>query len=157
MQTGPPSGTLLNSGYGVYLNVKNGKYFFTFGFDGTFPTAQIWWTGANCTGTPYLNDGDSGDIGQFGITAAMSYAFTPVYSAVRNELYVLSSPDSNGVSTSMNIPGGSISIENPTCMNNTGNAAQPASGWPITTISPGTIGFSATGTPLKVATPLQLP
>lgn len=150
---GAAVGTLLGQGYGEDLNLKSGKYFFTVGFEGDFPTGQIWWTGPNCTGTPYLNDGNSGNIGQPDYTAAQSYAYSLVYSGVQNQLYLLSNADGNSVATSVNISGGAQSIENPTCM----ASVTPASGWPMTAISPGTVGFSASGTPLVVATPLQLP
>jgi hypothetical protein len=150
---GAAVGALLSQGYGEDLNLKSGKYFFTVGFEGDFPTGQIWWTGANCTGTPYLNDGNGGNIGQPDYTAGQSYAYSVVYSGAQNQLYVLSGGDANSVATSVNIPGGSLSIENPTCM----SSVNPASGWPMTAVSPDTVGFSASGTPLVVATPLQLP
>jgi hypothetical protein len=70
---GNPVGSLLGLS-GEYLSLKSGKYFFSVGFDGTFPISQIWWTGANCTGTPYLNDGQGGQIGQSGTTAVPTYA-----------------------------------------------------------------------------------
>jgi hypothetical protein len=150
---GIPVGSLLGLGYGEYLNLKSGQYFFSIGFDGSFPISQIWWTGANCTGTPYLNDGQGGQIGQSGITASPSYAYDLVYSGVANSLYVLSGANANSISMSENIPGGSLSIENPTCMSSPGDA----SGWPMTSISASTVGFTASGTPLAVAAPLQLP
>jgi hypothetical protein len=151
-------GTLLYAGYGEYLNLKNGKYFFTVGFDGTFPIGQIWWSGLNCTGTPYLNDGQSGLIGTASYyTAQASYVNEPVYSAAANKLYLLSGGNSNSIALSQNMPGGSLSIENPTCMNNSPATSTPASGWPLTPTTPAAIGFSASGTPLAVATPLELP
>jgi hypothetical protein len=149
---GNPIGSLLGLS-GEYLSLKSGKYFFSVGFDGTFPIAQIYWTGNNCTGTPYLNDGQGGQIGQSGTTAVPTYAYTLSYSAAGNSLYTLSNPNVNSVSVSENIPGGSLSIENPTCM----SSVNPASGWPMTAISASTVGFIASGNPLAVATPLQLP
>jgi hypothetical protein len=149
-------GTLLGGpGFGASLSLKNGKYFFNVNLDGTFSIAQIWWTGPNCTGTPYLNDGNGGQIGTSGTVALLGYAFAPVYSGKTNSLYILSNSNSNSVSLSQNVPGGTQSIENPTCMSNGG--ATPTSGWPLTLISPATMGFSAAGNPLKVATPLQIP
>ena len=150
-------GNLLGPPAGVYLNTIIGKYFLSFGFDGSFPIASINWTGLNCTGTPYFNDGQSGEIGSNGYTPVPSYAYTLLYSGAANKLYVLSSPNGNSVSYSENMPGGSLSYENPTCNNNLPATATPNSGWPLTVVTPATVGFSASGTPLTVAVPLQLP
>jgi len=92
-------------------------------------------------------------IGQNPSFAQLSYAYAPAFSAVANKLYVLSGANADSVSTSENIPGGSQSIENPTCM----SSVNPASGWRMTSVTPATIGFSASGNPLTVAAPLLLP
>jgi hypothetical protein len=95
--------------YGKYFNytVEHSGYLYQLGVDGTFPIAQIWWTGANCTGTPYLNDGIGG--------GAQMLAKNLAYSVKTNLLYTLSNPNALGISTSVAI--NAQSIENPTCMN----------------------------------------
>jgi hypothetical protein len=95
--------------YDNYFNytVEHSGYLYQLGVDGTFPIAQIWWTGANCTGIPYLNDGIGG--------GAQMLAKNLAYSAKTNLLYTLSNPNALGISTSVAI--NAQSIENPTCMN----------------------------------------
>jgi hypothetical protein len=72
------------------------------------------------------------------------------YSAKTNQLYTLSSPNSLGVSTSVAIS--ALSIENPTCMNNSPAASVGA----LTATTPATVDSTATGTPLAVPAPLEL-
>jgi hypothetical protein len=144
-KNGVSQGFLLGYDNYFYFTVENSGYIYEVGADGTFPAGQIWWTGANCTGTPYLNDGGSG--------GATMLAKTLTYSAKTDLLYTLSNPNSDGISTSVAITAGSI--ENPTCYNNT--PAQAAGGWAMTSVTPATIGSTASGTPLKVPAPFQLP
>jgi hypothetical protein len=61
-KNGNTQGLLL--GYDNYFDytIEHSGYIYQLSVDGTFPTAQIWWTGSNCTGTPYLNDGESGGV-----------------------------------------------------------------------------------------------
>jgi hypothetical protein len=128
-----------------YFTVEHSGYFYQIGVDGTFPAGQIYWTGPNCTGTPYLNDGWGGSGGQKMLATQLTY------SAKTNTLYTLSNPNSSGVSTSVAVT--SASIENPTCYASAGTV----SGWALTPTSPATVGSSATGTPLTVPAPFQLP
>jgi Collagen triple helix repeat (20 copies) len=141
-KNGVSQGNLVSFDSSFYYTVQNAGYFYQVGADGTFPAAQIYWTGPNCTGTPYFNDGMAG--GQ--IRAAKSL----VYSAKANQLYTLSNPDANGVSTSVTV--NSQSIENPTCYASNGSVG----GWAMTAVTPAAIGSTATGTPLKVPGPLQV-
>jgi hypothetical protein len=144
-KNGTSQGYLINYDSYFYFTVEHSGYLYQVGVDGTFPAGQIWWTGSNCTGTPYLNDGVSG--------GAQMLAKNLVYSAKTNELYTLSNPNANGVSTSVPITAGSI--ENPTCYNN--SPAASVGGWAMTPTTPATVGSTATGNPLTVPAPLQLP
>lgn len=142
-KNGVSQGYLLGYDNYFYFTVENSGYLYEVGVDGTFAPGQIWWTGANCTGTPYLNDGMSGGETMF--------AKELTYSAKTNSLYTLANPNAGGISTSVAIY--AASIENPTCM----AAGYNAGGWAMTPISPATIGSTATGTPLKVPAPFVLP
>jgi hypothetical protein len=130
-KNGVSQGYLL--GYDSYngFTVEHSGYLYELGPDGTFPAAQIWWTGPNCTGTPYLNDGESG-----GVT---SLAKNLTYSAKTNLLYTLASPNAIGISTSVGI--NAQSIENPTCM----SSVNPAGGWALTATTPAAVGSTAAG------------
>jgi hypothetical protein len=115
------------------------------GFFLTAPNnTQIYWTGANCTGTPYLNSASS--------TAGPRWSKFVAYSSTANQLYTLASPDANGESTP---------ISGPTTVSNEISGSCTAGGhtnqllFPLTPVTPATIGITATGNPLKVATPLQ--
>jgi hypothetical protein len=141
-KNGVSQGNLVSFDNAFYYTIQNAGYFYRIGADGTFPTGQIYWTGANCTGTPYLNSGSG--AGHTRIANSL------VYSAMANQLYTLSSPDANGVSTSVAVT--SQSIENPTCYASSGSVA----GWAMTPVTPAAIGSTATGTPLKVPVPLQV-
>ena len=142
-RNGVSQGYLIGYDNYFYFTVENSGYFYQVGVDGTFFIGQIYWTGANCTGTPYLNDGVSG--------GATTFAKQVTYSAAANSLYILANPNAGGISTSVQITAGSI--ENPTCM----PAGYAAGGWAMTPISPATIGSTASGTPLKTPAPFLLP
>jgi hypothetical protein len=79
-------------------------------------------------------------------------AKTAIYSGKTNLLYLTSNPDALGISTSVKIT--AMSIENPTCMNNPPTAL---GGWALTATTATTIGSTASGTPLTVPAPLELP
>jgi hypothetical protein len=145
-KNGTSQGYLINYDSFFYFTVEHSGYLYQVGADGTFPVGQIWWTGPNCTGTPYYNDslGSSGG-------GAQRLANNLIYSAKTNELYTLSSPNSLGISTSVAIT--ASSIENPTCMSSPG----PVGGWALTPTTPATVGSTATGSPLTVPVPFQLP
>lgn len=96
-----------------------------------FPIDQIYWSGANCTGTPFLNDG--------GVTGSVTYSKTLCYSGKTGLLYSMAAPNVNGCSTSAAQPVAST-IENPTCMSSGGS-----SGWSlIAIVNNSTVGLPAT-------------
>ena len=96
-----------------------------------FPGNQIYWTGANCSGTPYFNNG--------GTPNTVRLAKLLIYSASTGNLYSLSNPDANGVSTS--VPISSATIENNgVCTTSAGGS----NGYALTLISRSTIGLPAT-------------
>jgi hypothetical protein len=100
--------------------------------DGTneFPIDQIYWSGANCTGTPFLNDG--------GTTGSVIYSKMLCYSGKTGSLYSMASPNTNGCSVSVSHPA-AATIENPTCMSGGGT-----SGWSLTAITNVAAGLPAT-------------
>jgi hypothetical protein len=130
---------------GFYFTVEYSGYFYWIAADGTFSGDQIYWTGSNCTGTPYLNDG--------GIGGEPMFAKGLVYSAKTNTLYTLANPNAGGISTSVALT--ALSIENPNCQNLA--SASPEDGWALTPTTPSAVGSTATGNPLKVPAPFQLP
>lgn len=95
-----------------------------------FPIDQIYWSGTNCTGTPFLNDG--------GVTGSVTYSKTLCYSGKTGLLYSMANPNANGCSTSIAQPV-AATIENPTCMSGGGS-----SGWSITPITNATAGLPST-------------
>lgn len=137
-------GTLVNFDPSSFV-IKKGVYIFYLNGDGFFPGSQIYWTGAGCTGSAYLNDGWGGTGNQ------KTWANALVYSAKSNQLYRMANANANGVATS--VAATAQSIENPTCMASSGTI----SGWLMTPITPATIGIPASGSPLKISTPLQIP
>ncbi len=143
-------GNIIGTASNRYFIVQKGIYIFAVNGAGFFQTApastQIYWTGASCTGTPYLNSGSS--------TAGPRWSGNVAYSSSANQLYTLASPDGNGESTpavgpstTSNDIGGSCSAG--------GHSTQLL--FTLAPVTPATIGITATGNPLKVATPLQLP
>ena len=104
-------------------------YVLNIGYDGTFPIAQIRWTGAGCTGTPYFNGSGS------------RYSKTVVYSGVTGGLYVASNPNAYGVSTSTTAV--MSTIENPGCVSGSGTQ----NGWLLTQVTQTGIGLPVTITP----------
>jgi hypothetical protein len=83
--------TIYNSGYQIYVNL-----------DGTFSPSQIWWnTGTGCSGTGYLNDGQSGAGG------VGTYSKTLVWSGATNQWYVTTGTVSNDIIYSAIESGGS--------------------------------------------------
>ncbi len=107
---------------------------------GTFQPAQIWYTGTNCTGTAYLNDGGDG---------------TPPFPKIFGK-WVVFSGSANSLMAPTTVSGGTStaetftaqSIDNPTCGN---NAAFTREGWKLSAVSRATVGLPAT-----IAVPLRL-
>jgi hypothetical protein len=105
-------------------------------WDGSHPVGQIWYSGAACTGTAYLNANASAPTRIFGKLLVYSGSFTS-----------LMTPQtiSNGVSESANVP--VASIDNPTCQGIGGTAYA----WQLTTITTG-----AAGLPASIVGPLVI-
>jgi hypothetical protein len=113
-------------------------YLVYFPWDNSLYADQIYWTGAGCTGTGYLNDG--GTPGQ-NIRGKSAY-----YSAARSSYMVPTTIQAGGYSTSV----GSItsaSIENPNCYASPGTI----SGWLLQTTTK-----TALGIPSSITLPFVL-
>ncbi|MGA8742030.1 MAG: DNRLRE domain-containing protein [Terracidiphilus sp.] len=88
-------GTLVGAGYGTSITVYKSGYLISINVDGTFTPSQIWWSNGNsCSGTGYLNDGESGAGG------VQAYAKTVVWSSATNSWYVTSGTATKDVVTS---------------------------------------------------------
>jgi hypothetical protein len=109
----------------------------TLGWNGAIPIGQIWYSGAGCTGTAYLNSG--------GATPRVSHARWVVYSRAFNTL-MRPALVAGGVSTST---GGFPvqSIDNPDC-----GTATTGNGWQLEAITNATAGLPAT-----IAGPITIP
>jgi hypothetical protein len=112
-------------------------YQVTIPFDGVFQPAQIYYTGANCTGTAYLNDGNGGTPPFSDISGKWV-----VFSGSMNTLMVPATVTS-GYSTGQAFT--AATIDNPTC----GASPGTASGWKLTSIT-----HAAAGLPAVIATPI---
>jgi hypothetical protein len=146
---GAALGTLLGFNGDNSINIyTTGKYIVSINLDGTFFPAQVWWTGANCTGTPFLNDGGEAQNG----TESPIYTKSVSFDGMQNSLFVATG---SGIQVDSTINHPFNSIENPTCMAQT--PTYTSSGWAITDITGATLGWTLTGNPLHAAGPLQLP
>jgi len=111
-------------------------YQVTIPFDGVFQPAQIYYTGASCTGTGYLNDGGSG-----GGTARIGGKWV-VFSGSFNSLM---EPDTVANGTEVNANFTAATLDNPTCGANAG----ARSGWKLKQIT-----RVAAGLPATIALPI---
>lgn len=119
----------------IYLTKNNNSDFLL----GT----QIYWTAANCTGTPYLNAGNS--------TTNYRYAKSLVYSYSASSLYSASNPNSDGTSQTVTMPT-IASSESPTTGACTAVTNQPNTlGYALTQVTRATAGLPAT-----IARPLAI-
>jgi len=154
-------GNLIGSFSNGVVVYRNG-YYVSLLFSGKFPVSQIWWSNSGCTGTGYLNDGNSGYGGYVMGTTQV------IYSRQTNSLYV---PAGAGASvTSVN--GGTIrSIENsgtqggppnyisadPDGSSNCSSTSGSAGGWLLSPLNAATaLGWSVSGLPLSVAGPIKV-
>jgi hypothetical protein len=119
--------------YGFSVLTING-YIVSFGWDNALSAAQLWWTGAGCTGTAYLNDGGSGTP-----ISTKIYGKTAYWSTLANS-YMVPATVTNGTSTS--VAAAILTIENTGsgCSSSSG----PNSGWQLTTITKAALGVPAT-------------
>lgn len=113
------------------------KVLFTPNGTNHFPIDQIYWSGSNCTGTPFLNDN--------GLTGSALYAKILCYSGKTGLLYTPVNPNANGCSIST-AHSPAATIESPNCMSGGGT-----SGWSITSIT-----FAAAGLPNTIFYPLTI-
>jgi len=113
------------------------KYTVDINYDGTFNSGQIWYSGAGCTGTAYLNSGGSPPAFYVNLknTATFSHSF--------NKLMVIdpSTANSNGgvLEQCVSIQ----SIDNPTCMSSVGTFC----GWKLINTTNAAVGLPATIVP----------
>jgi hypothetical protein len=132
-------GTVISSGSSSASVLTSTGYQIDIPFTGAFYPAQIYYTGASCTGTAYLNDGNGG-TGPFGAIADK----WAVYSASQHTLMAPATV-ANGVSTGEAFT--ASTIDNPDCGSDTGTR----SGWKLVAITRATAGL-----PNTIATPLRL-
>ena len=113
------------------------KYTVDINYDGTFPSGQIWYTGAGCTGTAYLNSGGSAPATYIDLknTATFSRAF--------NKLMVIDPSTANANGGVLEQCVAIQSIDNPTCMSSVGTFC----GWKLINTTNATIGLPATIVP----------
>ena len=124
-------------GYGVTVLTSTG-YVMSFEWDGTMSPAQIYYTGASCTGTAYLNSGWSG--------AGPYWGNEVVYSGSFSSLMVPTNLDANNLTP--NAAFTSTSIDNPTC----GTSSGTRHGYLLTTITAAAAGLPA----YPLAAPLRV-
>lgn len=136
-----------------YFIIQKGSYIYTLNPNGNFGMAPqstfIYWTGANCTGTPHLNSGSA-------TVARPRWSRYVYFSTTANQLYTLGSPNANGETTPVSVTPNTTSGETVTQACGVGGHGTNFL-YPLSAVTPATIGITATGNPLKVATPLQLP
>jgi len=108
-------------------------------FDAVLKPAQIYYTGAGCTGTAYLNDGGGGSPPFESISGKWV-----VFSRAMNTLMEPATV-ANGVSTGEAFT--AATIDNPTCFTSAGTD----SGWKLKAIT-----HAAAGLPTTIATPIKV-
>jgi hypothetical protein len=133
--------TLFSKGYFVRVNL-----------DGSFPIGSgypLSWSGPNCTGSVYLNDGRYTQTG-----GAVTAANNVLFSAQTNSFYV---PAGTG-STAASLPGISANyVENDIgCYATEFAPTGVISAWPLAPFDiAGTLGWKVGGSPLHLAGPLK--
>ena len=120
--------------------VTSTGHLLTINWDGTISNAQIYYTGANCTGEAYLNDGGSGNQRIYAKTAVWSGSFAT---------FMVPETSSQGYSVSG--PLTAQTIDNPAC----GTSAGARNGWKLVGVSRSQIGLPA-GTGNTVSLPLSV-
>ena len=101
----------------------------TLNWDGTMSAAQIYYTGAGCSGSAYLNSGWS--------LAGPSWDRVVVYSGSLGSLMTITNGDANGLSPNTSFT--SSTIDNPTCMSSAGTNH----GYSLATASATSVGLPA--------------
>lgn len=130
-------GTVLSAARSTVTIRTSTGYVLTVGWDGVVPSGQIYYTGAGCTGTAYLNSGGSAGI----ITTGNFLTYSGSFNTLMRPASV-----SGGIATS--VSGVAVqSIDNPTCGSST-----TGSGWQLTAIT-----NTAAGLPATIASPITIP
>jgi hypothetical protein len=132
-------GRVISSGRDQVTVLTSTGYQTSIPFDGVFKPAQIYYTGAGCTGTAYLNDGNGGTPPFDAISGKWL-----VYSGSMNTLMAPATV-TNGFS--MGEAFTAATIDNPAC----GASAGTRSGWKLQAIT-----RTAAGLPADIATPLTM-
>lgn len=146
-------GTLLEITNRSVTVMNTGGYVFSIFTNGNIVPTQTYFSGAGCTGTPYLNDGSS-------VGGRLRYYKILAYSTDTNSLYTMSNPNSTNDSTSALRTLGSFRN---TDLNSTTGAAATCDvqandfAWALTTVTPAAAGIPvvAGSNPLRVTVPLQ--
>lgn len=125
------------SAYGVTILTSTG-YLLDLPWDGTFYPGQIWYSGASCTGTAYLNSGSSTPTVNFGKMLTYSASFGTLMRPTNVTAGVTTSTAGFAVQ----------SIDNPTC----GASGGTGNGWQLTAITNASAGLPAT-----IAGPITIP
>ena len=125
--------------------VTSGGYMTTINWNGTFSPAQIYYTGATCTGSAYLNSGSSTNVGYM-------YGKFLVWSGSLGQFMVATpgsiKADGTAETVKPSLSGFTIAaIDNPTCGPSTSDQYM----WPLT----GTTA-TAVGLPAVIAPPLRM-
>ncbi|WP_217996811.1 hypothetical protein [Nocardioides jensenii] len=124
----------------VTVLTSNG-YMLAIGWDGSIAPAQAYYTGANCTGTAYLNSG--------GPNPSWLYAKTLVYLGSANTLAVPAALDGSGAAANTGV--NAAAIDNPTC----GTSVGSRNGWELKPTTAANTGLPA-GVVNQIATPLSV-
>ncbi len=134
-------GTLLSvTRTGVTL-INSSGYQYSLNWNGTVANQQTWYSGANCTGTPVLNNG--------GTSGAIAYGKT-AFRSTAGQFYKITTFNANFEAVSVN------NLITPASIDNVGTGCSASSGsgggWALTAINSTDVGIPATIVP-----PLQFP
>lgn len=130
-------GRVLSSNRDQVTILTSTGYLIDINWDGSFDVGQIWYTGASCSGTAYLNSGGATPK----VISGKWVVYSGSFSTLMRPLNVTA-----GVSTSV----GNItvqSIDNPTC-----GSATTGHGWELVAIT-----NTAAGLPATIAGPITIP
>lgn len=125
--------------------VTSAGYMTTINWNGTFSPAQIYYTGATCTGSAYLNSGSSANVGYM-------YGKFLVWSGSLGQFMVATTgsikADGTAETVKPSVAGFTITaIDNPTC----GPSSSDQYMWPLTATT-----TAAVGLPAVVVPPLRM-
>ena len=118
------------------MTVYRNGYIVSLNFDGSISPTLIYWTGANCSGTPYFENAANGKTSN-----RIVY-----YAALNNTLYVTSVLPSTGFQAN------SADRTAPPCDS---SFSAPLIGWALTPFDSTVLGWQLSGTPLSVSGPIK--